>query len=166
MRKRSNFFISISCIFIVAVICIFGHINMSANHDKQKELVANVNSENDTGTNIYRKNTEKFVTVSANEILNDDSKDSFLLYIGRETCPYCQKFVKELSKVSEKFGKTIYYLDSENVSEDKELQEVGKKFNIKAVPTLLNITTKNKESSKYSGETFEDLEQWIKSTDD
>ncbi|MBV6552712.1 hypothetical protein KTN00_17145, partial [Acinetobacter soli] len=63
-------------------------------------------------------------------------------------------------------GKTIYYLDSENVSEDKELQEVGKKFNIEAVPTLLNITTKNKESSKYSGETFEDLEQWIKSTDD
>lgn len=164
MRKRSNFFISILCIFIVAIICILGHINMSENHDKQKELVANVNSENDIVTNMYKKNTEKFVPVSANEILNDDSKDSFLLYIGRETCPYCQKFVEELSKVSEKFGKTIYYLDSENVSEDKELQEVGKKFNIEAVPTLLSIT-KNKESSKYSGESFDELEQWIKSTD-
>ena len=34
-------------------------------------------------------------------------QESFYLYTGRESCPYCQEF--------DKIGTTVYYLDSENI---------------------------------------------------
>lgn len=42
-------------------------------------------------------------------------QESFYLYTGRESCPYCQEFVPKLSEAVDKTGTTVYYLDSENI---------------------------------------------------
>ena len=42
-------------------------------------------------------------------------QESFYLYTGRESCPYCQEFALKLAKAVDKTETTVYYLDSENI---------------------------------------------------
>ena len=42
-------------------------------------------------------------------------KESFYLYTGRESCPYCQEFAPKLAKAVDETKITVYYLDSEHI---------------------------------------------------
>ena len=42
-------------------------------------------------------------------------QESFYLYTGRESCPYCKEFVPKLAKAVDKTETTVYYLDSEHI---------------------------------------------------
>ena len=42
-------------------------------------------------------------------------QESFYLYTGRESCPYCQEFAPKLAKAVDKTNITMYYLDSEHI---------------------------------------------------
>lgn len=42
-------------------------------------------------------------------------QESFYLYTGRESCPYCQEFAPKLAKAVDKTDTTVYYLDSEHI---------------------------------------------------
>ena len=42
-------------------------------------------------------------------------QESFYLYTGRESCPYCQEFVPKLAEAVDKTETTVYYLDSEHI---------------------------------------------------
>lgn len=42
-------------------------------------------------------------------------QESFYLYTGRESCPYCQEFAPKLAKAVDKTDITMYYLDSEHI---------------------------------------------------
>ncbi|MDO5732506.1 MAG: thioredoxin family protein [Eubacteriales bacterium] len=42
----------------------------------------------------------------------------YLLYIGRKTCPDCRVFIPKLREVVESEGLEVYYMDTENLSED------------------------------------------------
>ena len=42
-------------------------------------------------------------------------QESFYLYTGRESCPYCQEFTPKLAKAVDKTNITMYYLDSEHI---------------------------------------------------
>ena len=43
-------------------------------------------------------------------------QESFYLYTGRESCPYCQEFAPKLARAVDKTGTTVYYLDSANIN--------------------------------------------------
>ena len=72
-----------------------------------------------------------------------------------------QKFVPILKKAAQDLKLKIYYLDSEKASTDAKLKEVGKKYQIEGVPTLLRIDSDN-HFEMYSGDSDEELLQWMK----
>lgn len=61
--------------------------------------------------------------------------DEFVVYIGRESCPYCQKFVPNLALAIQKSHQTVYYLDSDSNEKD-EITAFAKEMDIQTVPNL------------------------------
>lgn len=121
MKKR-NKVISSLCILVVFLLSI-GFIFLKP--DKELEN--------------YRKYSNTFTEIPVKDI--DDKvadNDNFILFVGRETCPYCRKFVPKLYKASEKLDKKIFYLNtisSENTKNDlKQFSEIN---NLNVVPALL-----------------------------
>ena len=53
---------------------------------------------------------------------NIASAEKFILFIGRSSCPYCQRFEPKLSNVARKSEFNIFYINSENSDELGEIQ--------------------------------------------
>ncbi|MFS9247488.1 thioredoxin domain-containing protein [Streptococcus sp. HMSC072G04] len=90
-----------------------------------------------------------------------DNKEDFLLYIGRESCPYCQKFAPKLAVAIQKTNQTVYYLDNDS-KERKDITAFAHDMNIKTVPNLSSFKKGSKENylkkgSKSSIEEIMDL---------
>ncbi|WP_315068776.1 thioredoxin domain-containing protein [uncultured Clostridium sp.] len=83
---------------------------------------------------------EEVTSTQADELLSNE--DFAVVYIGRETCPFCRKFAKKLSGLTSKINTTIYYVDSSDFSDDL-LNSFRKKYNIVTVPGF--IVSKNGE---------------------
>ena len=64
-----------------------------------------------------------------------DSGEKFILFIGRSTCPYCQRFAPKLSQVAADTGQTVAFLNSEN--QDSDTQELRTTYDVPTVPGLL-----------------------------
>lgn len=64
-----------------------------------------------------------------------EAQEDFLLYIGRETCPYCQTFVPKLTEAVEETHVTVYYVDSEK-DPDGRIQAFRQENGLKTVPSL------------------------------
>ena len=91
----------------------------------------------------YKYHIKLFEIISSEKADNLlSSEDLSIIYIGRETCPFCRKFAKKLSELTNKINKTIYYINSEDFS-DTNLQSFREKYNIKTVPGF--IVSKNKK---------------------
>lgn len=94
----------------------------------------------------YLKYTSDFIEVSIDDInLLIDQKENFYLYIGRESCPYCQIFVPKLYEASKKSSQEIFYLDieSKNHQED-ELIQFSEEYSIMYVPFLIKFHDESK----------------------
>lgn len=74
-----------------------------------------------------------------------DNKEDFLLYIGRESCPYCQKFAPKLAVAIQKTNQTVYYLDNDS-KERKDITAFAHDMNIKTVPNLSSFKKGSKEN--------------------
>ena len=83
---------------------------------------------------------ERVLSTQAEKLLSNE--DLAAIYIGRATCPFCRKFAKKLSGLTNKVNTTVYYIDSEN-SSDNELRSFRDKYNIVTVPGF--IVGKNRE---------------------
>lgn len=86
----------------------------------------------------------KILSKEADKLLSN--KDLAVIYIGRETCPYCRKFAKKLSEVANEISTTIYYVDSSDF-DDNGINSFRQKYNIKTVPGF--IIVKNREVEVY-----------------
>ncbi|WP_297424467.1 thiol reductase thioredoxin [Clostridium sp.] len=83
---------------------------------------------------------ENVISTQADEILSNE--DLAAIYIGRSTCPFCRKFAKKLSGLTNKINTTIYYVDSANFSDDL-IDSFREKYNIVTVPGF--IVRKNRK---------------------
>ncbi|MDU5109378.1 MAG: thioredoxin domain-containing protein [Clostridium sp.] len=93
--------------------------------------------------NSYIEDIQKFKKIlssEADKLLS--TEDLSVVYIGRETCPFCRKFAKKLSGLTDKINTTIYYVDSQDSSDDN-LKTFRSKYNIVTVPGF--IVRKNNE---------------------
>lgn len=83
---------------------------------------------------------KKVLSTEADKLLSNEELAA--IYIGRGTCPFCRKFAKKLSGLANDINTTIYYVDSEN-SSDNGLISFRKQYNIATVPGF--IISKNGE---------------------
>ena len=74
-----------------------------------------------------------------------NNKENFILYIGRESCPYCQKFAPKLAVAIQKTNQTVYYLDNDS-KERKDITSLAHDMNIKTVPNLSSFKKGSKEN--------------------
>lgn len=63
------------------------------------------------------------------------AKDGAVLFIGRATCPYCNRFAPKLHKVAQDKQVTVHFLDSSQVS--PQLQALRDHYQVPTVPGLL-----------------------------
>ena len=69
-----------------------------------------------------------FVYSNANEILEKiDNKETFIVYFGFKTCPWCRSVIEELINVAEENNiDKIYYVNVKNIRDVKEIDGDGK----------------------------------------
>lgn len=67
-----------------------------------------------------------------------ENKESFILFIGSDTCSACSNYKVTLNQVIEKYGTEVFYLDLHNLS-DKEESAITGMFPISGTPTTVFI---------------------------
>lgn len=86
--------------------------------------------------NNYSEAIEYLTEISLDDVNTKMKKDdSFILYIGRESCPYCRKFAPKLARAAFQSKKTVYYLNSES-KDKKQITEFARQHGIQTVPNL------------------------------
>lgn len=91
--------------------------------------------------NTYAEDIKAFQKISSTEadkLISDE--DIAVFFVGRSTCPFCRKFAKKLSGLANKIDTIIYYVESDDVS-DNEISSFREKYNIVTVPGF--IVSKN-----------------------
>ncbi|HLR88712.1 MAG TPA: conjugal transfer protein TraF [Atopostipes sp.] len=71
----------------------------------------------------------------AEELL--EAKEGNIVYIGRETCPYCRRFVKTLSPLAEEYNLTVHYVHAQHPEYEEQVDELRDKYDVPTVPGLL-----------------------------
>ncbi len=66
-------------------------------------------------------------------------QESFYLYTGRESCPYCQEFAPKLARAVDKTKTTVYYLDSEHIDKTN-WNSFKTNVGFKTIPNLTYFT--------------------------
>lgn len=57
-----------------------------------------------------------------------------IIYVGRESCPYCRRFADKLSKLASKITAPIYYIDS---TADPDIEAFREEYRIVTVPGFI-----------------------------
>lgn len=167
--KKSNIIIPI--VFFVLLIFVgliyFNENGITKNIEDDQVSTTEVNLEKVQESNLlkeYKENTHNFNKLSAKEVEEKiESNESFFLYFGRGTCPYCRDFVPKLAKESEEKNINISYLDTENTDSDKDIQNIRNKYDVEFVPTLIHFSDFGNSVKVFNSETetlgefFEDV---------
>lgn len=66
-----------------------------------------------------------------------EAKEGHIVYIGRETCPYCRKFVRKLSPLAEAKNLEINYVHAQHPDYEEEVRALREKYDVPTVPGLL-----------------------------
>lgn len=60
-----------------------------------------------------------------------------ILFIGRETCQYCRKFVRKLSLLAKDYDLDVLYLHSQHPEYEDDVQKLRDKYDVPTVPGLI-----------------------------
>ncbi|EHJ53381.1 thioredoxin domain-containing protein [Streptococcus macacae] len=66
-----------------------------------------------------------------------NSGEKFVLFIGRSTCPFCQRFAPKLSRAAKAKGEPVAFLNSEDQADLPAINQLRKSYSVKTVPGLL-----------------------------
>lgn len=80
---------------------------------------------------IFKETTPK----EAEELL--EAKDGNIVFIGRETCPYCRRFVKKLSPLAEEHNLEVHYVHAQHPEYEEQVNELRDKYDVPTIPGLL-----------------------------
>lgn len=71
----------------------------------------------------------------ADELLK--AEEGNIVFIGRETCPYCRRFVNKLSTLAEEHDLQVHYVHSKHPDFTEEIEAFREKYDVPTVPGLL-----------------------------
>lgn len=71
----------------------------------------------------------------ADELL--EAKAGNIVYVGRETCPYCRRFVRKLSPLAQENNLEVNYVHSQHPDYEAGVKEFRDKYDVPTVPGLL-----------------------------
>lgn len=78
---------------------------------------------------------EKIDSAKAQQLVKGDGEA--VIYIGKEECPYCRKFVVKLDKVAKETGAHIYHVNSVEESDLEGIAAFRKEYDIPTVPGFI-----------------------------
>lgn len=86
----------------------------------------------------YLNTVEKYtrVTPEQAEDLVTEAKGN-IIFLARETCPYCRKMIGKLDRAAEDKDLTIYYLDTGDTDHIEDTAVFRQKYDIATVPSLI-----------------------------
>ncbi|AND79962.1 thioredoxin domain-containing protein [Streptococcus pantholopis] len=86
----------------------------------------------------FAESIKTFTEISAAEAQEHIvSNDKFILFVGRETCPFCRRFAPKLAQAAQTSQASVYFLNSEAVSDSQAIQDFRQQYHIPTVPGLL-----------------------------
>lgn len=94
--------------------------------------------ENKNDIEVYLEQVKLFKEThpkDADELL--EAKAGNIVFIGRETCPYCRKFVRKLSPLADEYDLTVHYVHSQHPEYEDEVELLREKYDVPTVPGLL-----------------------------
>lgn len=107
--------------------------------EKGKKIKESMNEPQITeeGLAAYRKSLESLKTIKFEEMKKKvEAKESFLVYIGAERCPYCVKFLPKLEEANKELKKEIFHVDAKS---DEGLSKFFEENKLSTIPALLKI---------------------------
>lgn len=75
----------------------------------------------------------------AAELLNNEAGS--VVFVGRETCPYCRLFVPKLNEAAKSLDREVFFVHSEHPDYTQEIAEFRSSYNVPTVPGLLYSAT-------------------------
>lgn len=88
----------------------------------------------------YLQNINKFNRLNIKDIYSKfENKETFVLYLGRKTCPHCRKFSPILREFNILYGNKLNYYDIESADLDKDAKVFLSKLQIPGVPVVLYV---------------------------
>ena len=88
----------------------------------------------------YLQNVDRFNKLNMKEIYSKfENKETFVLYLGRKTCPHCRKFSPILREFNILYGNKLNYYDIESPDLDKDAKVFLLKLQIPGVPAVLYV---------------------------
>ncbi|MGT2926928.1 conjugal transfer protein TraF [Streptococcus cuniculipharyngis] len=60
-----------------------------------------------------------------------------LLFVGRATCPYCQRFAPKLARVAQEDALSVSFIQSDQLADQVAITALRDRYQMKTVPALL-----------------------------
>lgn len=120
----------------ISALLILGACSSSPSDTMNEESSSPLNMSTEKKEKEYERVVSDFINIVPNEINKKiNNGDSFYLYTGRKTCPYCAMFAPKLNEAAKETHSDIFYLDLEN-SDAENLNDFLQKNDISLVPDL------------------------------
>ena len=124
-------------ISIVVVSTIFSNTSIAHANDT---VVNNKVEEKKVTEDEYLQNVNRFNKLNMKEIYSKfENKETFVLYLGRKTCPHCRKFSPILKEFNILYGNKLNYYDIQSPDLDKDAKVFLSKLHIPGVPAVLYV---------------------------